>query len=121
MTITLALSAFTGAAVLGTISLALVQAEQHDPDADPFKRLNLMLAQVVGGIALVVTALCTSFFYGLLRPGLVALVLYAGYRFALRQDLSTFYPFNYAFAILAVIFAVIAMLNITSTHMVVQQ
>lgn len=110
--------AYAGAAVLGTICIAVAHAELRDPNADPFKRLNVMIAQVVGGIAIFLVGISTLFFFGVVYPGLFALLLYAGYRIAITHNLSAAYPFNYAIAISAVLFVAFAMINVTTTQVV---
>jgi len=105
--------AYASAALLGTASIAVSHAELNDPDADPFKRLNLMMAQVIGWIALTLTGLTTLYFYGLIVPGIAAALLFAGYQLTKRRNLRAAYPFNYALAIAAIVCFVTAMIKIT--------
>lgn len=111
---------YFAAALLAVASLALTTAEHRDPEADPFKRLNLMLAQVIAGIALAVTGLAALYFYGLIWPTLAAILLFVAYNFAVKRNLRSFYRFNYFLGIAATICVVAALSNITLTDPVAQ-
>lgn len=120
MTSTVAQLAYGAAAVLGTAGLAVAHAELRDPEADPFKRLNLMLAQIIASAALVLAAVSAVYLFGLIAPALAAALLYAGYRLARSRNLRLFYPLNYAFGIAACLFAIFALLNATNSVVVTQ-
>jgi len=104
-------------ASLGTVTLALYHAEQRIPDPSgilPARRLSLMLASASAWISLGILGFAGLYRFGLVRPALLALLLYALYRLALSRDLTPYYKFNTAFGLAAII-GTIAVLAGTST------
>lgn len=102
---------------LGTATLALCSAEQRVPDPTgtlPARRLSLMLASAAAWISLGILALAGLYRFGLVRPALVALVLFGLFRLALSRDLGRYYQLNTTLGLATLIFT-IAVLASTST------
>ena len=97
--------AWTAAAFLGTTALALKTAEERRPDdaAMHDKPLNRMLVSLMGGFALTVAGIFALYRYGIPRPLMMGVALYALYRLALTQDLTPYYRFNLVIAVAALI------------------
>ncbi len=104
------------AAVLGTACLVLYAAETARPREDQTgapKPLNLMLTSVFGWLSLLMVGVMGIYRLGLVRPALVAIVLYGIYRLALTKDLQAYYPFNVPIGVLALIGAILVIATAT--------
>lgn len=101
---------WTVAVLLGTACLALAAAENARPRDDQMmgpKPLNRMLTAFCGWTSLALVGVMALYKFGLVRPALGAIILYGLYRLALTRDLGALYPYNVAFAICALLAAIL--------------